>query len=463
MTVAARRLELKHLSRAARSWANTHFAYTHGYGVAAVQGGEANEDRYPRFAQREFEAGPLELTQPRVYFGERARADPPYVILASHRAEVEQPEPGTRPPTYHYDGTGGIALSGLARRLAFALRFSDLGLALTETLGDRSRIAIRRDAHERVTTLAPFMEWDAKPQTVVAGGRVHYLLHGYTTSSGYPYSAPVAGHNYLRAPALAVVDGFDGTTTLYALDPEEPILRAWRGLYPGLFTSAERLPAALRAHVRYPERLFAAQAEIYETYHAEDATSFWNGSDAWRQATALAGPVEDAGEIHFPDPSAGRVTPPEFLLARLPGDRNRRLMLTQAYTPRGRENLVAYLAGSVDASLRPRLTLLSLPRDRLTTGPTQATRQILASPGVDRKLQILNRESTDLGRASVNRTVLGRPRIVPIGGALVHVQPVYVTAGGSGYPRLQLVTVHVNGRIGYGRDLQTALERAAAP
>jgi uncharacterized membrane protein (UPF0182 family) len=215
--------------------------------------------------------------------------------------------------------------------------------------------------------------------------------------------------------------------------------------------------------VRYPERLFEAQAKAYETYHAANATSFWNGSDDWRRAMAFAGPVEDAGEIHFPDPSAGRLTPPTFLLARLPGDRDHRLLLTQAYTPRGRENLVGYLAGSVDASLTPRLTLLSLPRDRLTTGPTQATRQILASPGVDRALQILNRESTDLGRASVNRTVLGKPRIVPIGGALVHVQPVYVTAGGSGFPRLQLVTVHVNGRVGYGRDLAAALARATAP
>lgn len=464
-TLAPRRLDLRHLSRDALGWANVHFAYTHGYGVVAVRGGEADEDRYPRFAQREFggDANPLALAQPRVYFGERSRGDPEYTILDSHRAEVEQPAPGSRPPAYHYDGTGGIPLSSLIRRVAFAIRFDDLGLALTETLGAESRIAVRRDVRERVETLAPFLEWDRRPQTVVAGGRVQYLLHGYTSSASFPYSARFHGVNYLRAPALAVVDAFDGTTTLYALEPDEPILRAWSKLYPGLFAARETLPAGLRAHVRYPEELFAAQAEIYENYHAENATGFWNGSDHWRQAEEFAGPVEDAGEIHFPDPNAAHITPPSFLLARLPGDRESRLMLTQSYTPRGHENLVAYLTGSMDASLTPRLTVLSLPRDRLTTGPTQATRQILASPGVDRTLQVLNRESADLGRASINRTVLGRPRIVPIGDELVIVQPVYVTAGGSGFPRLQLVTVFANGRVGYGRDLARALASATAP
>jgi len=463
-TLAARRADVGDVAPESRSWINDHFAYTHGYGVAAVRGGEVDEDRYPRFAQREFgAANPLKLTQPRIYFGERAPDDRPYTILDSNRAEVERPAPGTSAPSYHYDGRGGIPIPGLLRRAAFALRYSDLNVLLTETLGPRARIAVRRYARERVTTLAPFLEWDERPQTVVADGRVVFLFHGYTSSASFPYAKRTHGVNYLRAPVLAAVDAFDGRTTLYALEPEEPLLRAWSALYPGLFTPRGALPAALREHVRYPERLFEAQARIYERFHAGNATSFWTGSDVWRRAVEFAGAVEDAGELQFPDPRGVRTTPPAFLLARLPGEREHQLMLTQAYTPRGRENLVAYLAGTVDASLRPRLKLMSLPRDRLTTGPTQATRQILASPDVDRTLQILNRESRDLGRASVNRTVLGRPRIVPVGDELVHVQPVYVTAGGSGFPRLQLVTVFARGRIGYGRDLRAALERAVAP
>jgi uncharacterized membrane protein (UPF0182 family) len=148
-----------------------------------------------------------------------------------------------------------------------------------------------------------------------------------------------------------------------------------------------------------------------------------------------------------------------YLLAQLPGDARERFLLVAPFTPHGRQNLVSYLAGSVDASGRPGLTLLSLPRDRLTLGPTQATRRILASAGVVRQLELLNRESSDLGTGAVSRTTLGAPRLVPIGDTLVHVQPVFLTAGGTGVPRLQLVTVLANGRVGYGRTLAAALRR----
>jgi uncharacterized protein len=150
---------------------------------------------------------------------------------------------------------------------------------------------------------------------------------------------------------------------------------------------------------------------------------------------------------------------PEYLLARLPGDPSERFLLATPFTPRGRHNLVSYLAGSIDARGRPQLTLLSLPRDRLTVGPAQATRRILASPAVTRQLELLNRESRDLGKSAVLRTVLGVPRIVPLGGQLITVQPVYMAAGGDGVPRLQLVAAHANGRVGYGPDLGAALNQ----
>ena len=464
MTVAARHLDLTNLPATSQTWANTHFAYTHGYGVVAVRAGQTDAGRYPSFAQREFGAGPLGLTEPRIYFGGRSDLDPPYVIVNSRRGEVEQPAPGSTPPDHHYDGRGGINIGSVFRRGAFAVRFQDLKLALTETATGASRILVHRDPHERLELIAPFLRWDRHPQTVVADGRVQFVFHGYSTSDSYPYSQAVAFGdtqvNYVRASVIAVVDAFDGRVTLYAAEPEDPLLRAWSGVYPGLFTPPAQMPRALREHLRYPRRLFDAQAELYGTYHAEDPTGFWNGGDAWQPARELAGAVEQAGEIHFPDPSAETTAKPGTLLATLPGERRERFMLSTAFTPRGRENLVAMLAGSVSASGRPRLTELSLPRDRVTTGPTQATRQILADPEIDERLQILNRESRDLGQNSINRTVLGAPRIVPVGDALVHVQPVYVTAGGSGFPRLQLVTAFANGRVGHGPDVRSALRRA---
>jgi uncharacterized protein len=387
MTVGARQLALRRLAPGDRSWANDRFAYTHGYGVVAMRGSEADSDRYPRFAQREFgaPADPLRVREPRVYFGEQPDSDPPYVVLNTGRAEVDKPAPGDRVPGYHYDGTGGVGVSDPLRRLAFATRFADLDLLLTPTVDNGSRIVVHRNVRDRVRLLAPFLRWDDRPQTAVIDGRVQFLFDGYTTSDTYPYSAQVdiGGDvvNYVHAAARAAVDAFSGRVTIYAADPPDPIVRAWQEAYPGLIQPASRMPAEMREHLRYPAQLLAAQTQAYETYHAKDATAFWNGSDAWARARQLAGPVEDAGRVHFPG-RRGEPVKPSYLLARLPGDRAERFMLVTPFTPHSGQNLVSYLAGSLDTSGSPELTLLSVPRDRLMLGPTQATRRILSSPGV---------------------------------------------------------------------------------
>jgi uncharacterized membrane protein (UPF0182 family) len=473
LTVAARQLDRRRLSR---SWATQRFAYTHGYGAVAMRSGGVDDAGHPRLGEADFQPsrGSLGLREPRVYFDDARASAPPYIVVHTKSAEVDRPEPGSRAPAYHYSGSAGIPLSSPLRRAAFAVRFVDLKLLLTESVTPDSRIVLRRNVHDRVTELAPFVRWDTHPQTVIADGRIQYLLHGYTTSSSYPYSKPMRmwGHdiNYLRASATATVDAFTGSVRLYAAD--EPILRAWRSVYPGLFQDETTMPSELRAHVRYPRALFQAQARVYATYHADDPTGFWNGADAWQLPLQLAGPVEGAGEVHFPDPEqridsdqaddpSDRLRMrPAYLLARLPGDTREQLILASPYTPRGRENLTGFLAGTIDAAGGPQLTLLTTAFDRVSLGPTQATRRILANPRVSQRLELLNRESRDLGRAAVNRTILGAPRAVPIGDTLVHVQPIYVVAGGSGVPQLQLVTVCVAGRVGFGPDVATALRRA---
>jgi uncharacterized membrane protein (UPF0182 family) len=485
ITLGARQLDLSGLKPDARSWANERFAYTHGYGVVATKAQQVDASQQPGFTEHALHArgNPLRLRQPRIYFGERPDVDPPYMIPGTRRSEVEAPARGQSHRTgYHYDGPGGIRLSNPLRVAAFAIRFSDPKLFLTQTVNKSSRIVLHRDARDRLEALAPFLRWDADPGTAVIDGRVKFLFHGYTTSSHYPYSAPVSiGRsriNYMRDAAQASVDAFSGRISIYAADPSDPIFRAWRAAYPSLFLPASQMPRQLRAHLRYPEQLFAAQIQAYTTYHVRHTTPFWTAEDAWQLPLQLAGPIETAGEIHFPDPEAtvdaakqqGQEDGPKswqmqpaYQFSKLPGDARERFMLATPFTPRGRQNLVGYLAGSLDRRGKPRLTLLSLPRDRLTIGPTQATRRILASPGVNKQLDLLNRESRDLGKNAVSRTVLGVPRAVPVGDSMLYVQPFYLIAGDSGIPRLQLVAVHVNGRVGYGHDLMAALRRVVGP
>ena len=239
---------------------------------------------------------------------------------------------------------------------------------------------------------------------------------------------------------------------------------AWQAAFPTLFTPVERMPAVVRAHLRYPRELFNAQARVWATYHIKDVDDFYTKADAWKRPADVSGPIQRLGNLRNGTP-AGRQAPqmhPDYVLARLPDQRGEQFMLTTMFTPYSEENLSGYLAGTVDALGRPSLTQLSLPRSRRVLGPSQVTRQILASPGVSGRLRLLNQETTDLGDRSVNIVEISDPRVVPIGESFLYVQTIYVSARGSGAARLRLVTVFLNGRVGYGKSLDDALRSAGA-
>jgi uncharacterized protein len=475
MILAERQLDLTRLEPSGRSWGNDHTAYTHGYGLVAVPAGGVDPDGRPTYTNTEFGAGPpaTRVRQPRLYFGVEPPRAEPWVVADTNRKEVEKPLAGDVPqPSYHYDGGAGIRLGGVLRRAVLALRFGEANLLISESLSGASRLVMRR-----VQALAPFLRWDERPQTVVVAGRVQFLLHGSTTSNTYPYARRTSlGRseiNYMRSAAVAVVDGFTGKVTIYASD-EDPILNAWREAFGGLFTPASQMPAAIRAHLRYPEGLFDVQAQVWETFHADDVDDFYTRVDAWQRPADLSGPLDRIGGIRFrrradqpldpeePQDNALRAprVRPAYVLARFPGQARERFMLTTTFTPHSQENLAGFLAGTIDASGRPRLAQLAVPRSRLVIGPGQASRLILNTPEVADQVRLLNQETTDLGDRAVDAVEIGQMRVVPVADALLYVQPIYVTAHGSGVTRLRLVTVYLNGRVGYGRSLAQAIARA---
>jgi uncharacterized membrane protein (UPF0182 family) len=468
--LAERELDIRRLDPSGRTWANDHLAYTHGYGLVAVPAGDGGVDAEgkPRFLTSEFGEGraPTEVRERRLYFGVQPPRAEPWVIVDTRRPEIEKPLAGTVPaPAYHYDGGGGIPIGGLLRRSVFALRFGSSDFILSETLGPHARILLHRGVGDRLRTLAPFLHWERTPQLAVVDGRIVFLSHGYTTSAMYPYAAPirVAGRsvNYLRASVVATVDAFSGRVAMYVVEPGDPIIRAWASVFPTLFTPGSKMPAALRDHLRYPRELFDAQSRVWATYHIADVGDFYTRSDAWKPPSDVSGPVQRVGGLRTRARRNGSPKlPPAYLLARLPGDRSPQFMLTTMFTPYSEENLSGYLTGSLDAAGRPVLTQLSLPRSRRVLGPAQISRQILTSPGVSGKLRLLNQETTDLGDRSVNLVEVGDPRMFPLGDSFLYVQVLYVTARGTGVTRLRLVTVYLNGRVGYGRTLREALDRA---
>jgi uncharacterized protein len=468
--ISAREVDPRNLDASAQTWVNLHLAYTHGYGVVAAQVNQAETSGRPDFIVSGFsqQAAAIPVRQPRIYFGEPPPDTPAYVVVGSRQPEVDSPSvSGQSQVLVRYDGRGGVQLSNPLRRLAAALRFTDLNLLISSNLNSRSRILFNRDIRDRTEKAAPFLQWDADPYVAVVDGRIVYIRDGYTTTDNYPYSQRirldvaarrtdpkvrgVGGEaNYIRNSVKAVVDAYDGTTTLYAFDETDPLLRAWRKAFPGLFAARSAMSADLQAHLRYPEDLFSIQTDRYASYHIGAARDFYSKQDFW------ALPEDRSGQLTRGEGSlvvAGNKPRmrPYYLLTKLPGEQDEQFVLVMPFTPNNKQNMVAYMAARSDPASYGRITLFSLPRARTVFGPTQVHAQILADPEVAKELTLFNQQGSTV--------ILGNLLTVPIKDALLYVQPIFVQASQGAIPELRRVPVFFNNQLGYTADLADSIDQ----
>jgi uncharacterized membrane protein (UPF0182 family) len=468
--ISVREVDPNGLAESAQTWQNLHLAYTHGYGMVAVQVNTAAQGGQPDFIVEGFNAedAAIKVTQPRVYFGEPPPNAPQYVVANSAQGEYDAPSlSGETTKLFNYEGDGGVQLSDIGRRLAFAIRFRDINLLISGNVKSDSRLMFNRDVRDRVEKAAPFLQWDGDPYAVVVDGRIMYVRDGYTTSSNYPYaqridlgdaarrnelgSRGVEGiGNYIRNSVKAVVDAYTGKVTLYAFDEQDPILKAWRKAFPNLFAPQAAIPATLRPHLRYPEDLFSIQTWIYASYHIGNPDDFYSKEDFW------ALPDDRAGEIRRQEDTGGLAAAtsvkarPYYLLTKLPGRPAPEFVLVMPFTPNGKENMVSYLAAQADPADYGKLTLFSLDRSRTILGPTQVNARILATPSVSSALTLLNQQGS--------RVILSNLLIVPVDQSLLYVQPVFVqSAAPNSFPLLQRVAVFYNNQVGFATTLTDAI------
>jgi uncharacterized membrane protein (UPF0182 family) len=468
--ISAREVDPRNLDASAQTWVNLSLAYTHGYGVVAAQVNRAETSGRPDFVVRGFdqEQAAIPVRQPRIYFGEPPPDTPAYVVVGSRQPEVGSPSvSGQGQASFRYDGRGGVQLSGPLRRLAAALRFRDLNLLISSNLHGRSRILFNRDIRDRVEKAAPFLQWDADPYVAVVDGRVVFIRDGYTTTDNYPYSQRIpldvaarrtdpddrgvhGEGNYLRNSVKAVVDAYDGTTTLYAFDETDPLLRAWRRAFPGLFASRSTMSADLQAHLRYPEDLFSIQTDRYASYHLGAARDFYSKQDFWALPEDRSGQLTH-GEGSLAVAGAKPRMRPYYLLTRLPGEQEEQFVLVMPFTPNKKQNMVSYMAARSDPAGYGRITLFSLPRERTVYGPTQVHAQILADPEVSKELTLFNQQGSTV--------ILGNLLTVPIEDALLYVQPIFVQASQGAIPELRRVPVFFNNQLGYTAELADSIDQ----
>jgi uncharacterized protein len=482
---SARELDLRPLGGAASNWINDRLAYTHGLGLIRFSGTTTTHGREPRV----LDTG-LGVRQPRIYFGNlpqlRVGQEPdsdepkiytpttdarteeaPWVLVDTRRPEVDIPGVDGAQGAYHYTGSGGIQLSSWIRRAMLAFALGSRELLFSDDITPDTRILLHRDVDERLETLAPFIQWDSDAIPLTAGGRIVFVVDGYTTSRSYPYAQQVSlagtSVSYARPSVRATVDAFSGRVDIYLVDDSDPIARAWAEAFPTLFRPESEMPLELDKRLRYPYDLFAAQATLYERFHTTDPDVFVSGSDAWTRPIALSGALEVAGDVNFDesDEDELRLTmQPGYAFAPPPGQTTPRLILGTYYSPRRGQNLVASLTGWIDAQGRARLSARTLARDPVTLGPAQVSRLVFATPRVRNLLGLRNLEVRDLNVSSLDTVLLGDPRLIFVSGGLIQIQSLYEGSRGPGAARLLGVTAYLNGRAGLGPNIDSAIRQA---
>jgi len=445
--LAVRELNVKKLPESSRNWINDKLIYTHGYGITMNPVNGFSSEGLPVLYLSNMpvqSAVPgLSVTRPEIYFGELTDSD---VYVKTRQQEFNYPQ-GQSNNLSSYEGTGGIEMGGFLRRALLAFDRGDLTkVPFSDDITADSRLLMRRNVVARVSTLAPFLTFDHDPYIVVgADGRLSWIIDGYTSSASYPYSAPsTVGNdsiNYIRNSVKAVVDAYDGTVTFYVFDNQDPILAAWRGIFPGLFKDESAMPAWLRAHVRYPETLLSLQADQYALYHMTDPEVFYNREDQWSVATQTGSNQGD---------QSAQEMQPNFVLMTLPGESGGlEFVEILPFTPTNRNNLIGWIAARSDGANYGKAVVFDFPKTRLVDGPQQIEARIDQNAQLSGQLTLWNQQGSHVIRGSL--------LVIPCGQALLYAEPIYLQAQQSPMPELRLVVLALQDRLAYGPTFEAAL------
>jgi uncharacterized membrane protein (UPF0182 family) len=443
--LSARELKSELLPPNAQTWVNRHVLFTHGNGVVMSPVTRKSAEGLPLFYLRDIPpvaTGGPEIREPRIYYGEETDG---YVIVKGSTPEFDYPK-GKDNVYAAYDGTGGVHVGTIARRILFAWYFNDVNLLLSGYITGASRVMIRRNIQDRVGTIAPFLRLDHDPYLVIDDGRLFWMQDAYTTSSYFPYAQPAQGLglNYIRNSVKVVIDAYNGTVDFYLIDSGDPIAATYQRIFPGLFKPFAAMPAGLQTHVRYPEDLFLIQARLYQAYHMEAADVFYNREDLWQ----------------IPRQPGGKGTMvPYYIIMRLPGETRAEFFIMLPMAPSRRDNMIAWLAARCDPPDYGKLIVYEFPKDKLVYGPFQIEALINQNTYISQQLTLWNQMGS--------RVIRGNLLVIPIEDSILYVSPLYLRAEQGQLPELKRVIAAYGDHVVMNETLAEALsalfEAGAAP
>jgi hypothetical protein len=445
--LAPRELNVDKLPESSRNWINEKLIYTHGYGITMNPVNGFTAEGLPMLILSNMPVQStvrsLAVKRPEIYFGELTNTD---VYVKTRQQEFNYPQGATNNLT-SYEGNGGILLDGFFRRMIIALDQGDLAkLPFSDDVNKDSRLLMRRNIRDRVSALAPFLTFDPDAYIVLGDdGRLSWIMDAFTVSDSYPYSTHYRldnnSINYMRNSVKVVVDAYDGTTTFYVFDPDDPIVAAYRRIFPTLFKDAATMPPGLRKHVRYPELLLKLQAEVYGLYHMTDPAAFYNREDLWTVATEVG--MSEAGQ------QVTQAMQPNFVLMKLPGETGEEFVEILPFTPANRNNLIGWIAGRSDGAQYGTSVVYNFPKTKLVDGPLQIEARIDQNAQLSGQLTLWNQQGSHVRRGAL--------LVIPTGRALLYAEPIYLQAERSPMPELRLVVLALQDRLAYGPTFESAM------
>jgi uncharacterized protein len=442
--LSPRELDIRQLPDARKGWINPHFIYTHGYGMVMAEANRITSDGLPVFfvqdAPPKITDPNLKLTRPEIYYGEIPHEP---VFVRTGQNEFSYPS-GNESVFTRYQGKGGIPMGSLLARVAATVRNMDGNILLTQLFTQDSRMMIRRRVLDRLDEVAGFLQWESDPYLVLTdSGRLVWTVDAYTVSDVHPYSAYLqlaSGRrvNYMRNAVKATVDAYDGDVHLYVFDEEDPIIRAYRGLFPKLFQDAAAMPEDLRRHARYPEAYFRVQAEIYRTFHMREPQAFYNKEDLWDIARNIYG-----------QESSPQALTPTYVVATLPGEEEAEFLLVLPFTPRNKDNMIGLMVARCDGKNLGELRFLQLSKQALIFGPMQIEARINQDQNISKDLSLWNQQGSQVLR--------GQMLVLPVDESFLYVEPIYIQAKEARMPQLKKVVVAVGNELIYRDTYQEAI------
>jgi uncharacterized protein len=469
-----------------QSWVNEHLQYTHGIGMVMAASNKNSSTLQPVYTESNVPPtssnGFPDVTEPGIYFGLDQSG---YVVADTKQPEINYPlASGSNFKDYSGAGITGVKLNNFFTKAMFAIRLGDLNLFLSNLVTSSSRLILVRNVVQIAQRAAPFLSIDAHPYAVIVGGHIDWVLDGYTTTDQYPYSQNAStqlvpsdnglpsSYNYVRNSVKIVIDAYTGQVTLYDIDPSDPILNAWQSIFPDLFTPLSDMTPQLRAHLKYPEDIFSIQSAIFGRYHITSPSSFYANGDGWSLSPTFgAGPppsqIEQVTQVNkgvIVSQTADRMDPLYQVYAP-PGSSIPQYTLTDAFVSAsasgtsssanaGVVNLTAFDIAMSDPNDYGQITVYHPQTKTPINGPLLAEENMVAYGPASSRISLLNKEGSQV--------ILGNVLMLPVGGSILYVLPMYVTSSVTNYPQLEDFITQYNQSKSFEPTLSLALNKVLA-